>query len=50
MLLLTVKCNWSAGFGGVLFNGTVGLTVYLGKNEKHADWVTLIDKDISFKR
>lgn len=26
------------GFSGVLFNGTVGLQVYLGKNTKHADW------------
>jgi OOP family OmpA-OmpF porin len=34
------------GFGGVLFNGTVGLTVYLGKNTEHADWVTLVDKDV----
>jgi outer membrane protein OmpA-like peptidoglycan-associated protein len=34
------------GFQGILFNGTVGITVYLGKNIKHADWVTLIDKDV----
>jgi OOP family OmpA-OmpF porin len=44
----------SNGFTGVLFNGTVGLTVYLGKNVKHADWVIdnegkfeLIDKRLS---
>nr|WP_199000685.1 OmpA family protein [Flavobacterium sp. ASV13] len=28
----------SRGFTGILFNGTVGLQVYLGKNAKHADW------------
>ncbi|MBW1657898.1 OmpA family protein [Flavobacterium quisquiliarum] len=27
------------GFSGVLFNGTIGLNVYLGKNIKHADWM-----------
>lgn len=34
------------GFSGILFNGTVGLTVYLGKNVKHADWI--IDNESRF--
>ena len=33
------------GFSGLLFNGTVGLNVYLGKNTKHADW-TVTSNDI----
>jgi outer membrane protein OmpA-like peptidoglycan-associated protein len=34
------------GFSGILFNGTVGLTVYLGSNAKHADWV--VDNENEF--
>ncbi|MCV9929554.1 OmpA family protein [Flavobacterium sp. LS1R49] len=30
------------GFTGILFNGTVGLNVYLGKNIKHADWIVIL--------
>lgn len=41
------KQNWNfdgmgntttGSFDGVLLNASVGLTVYLGKNQKHADW------------
>ncbi|MET0945077.1 MAG: OmpA family protein [Flavobacterium sp.] len=29
------------GFSGILFNGTIGLNIYLGKNAKHADWTVI---------
>ena len=29
------------GFSGLIFNGTIGLNVYLGKNAKHADWTVM---------
>ncbi len=32
---------------GVIFNGTVGLSVYLGGNEKHADWYIAASEDMS---
>ncbi|MBF4506159.1 OmpA family protein [Flavobacterium sp. JLP] len=36
------------GFSGLVFNGTVGLNVYLGKNTKHADWTVVSqDTDVS---
>ena len=40
------SANDIRGFNGSLFTGTVGLTVYLGKNAKHADWV--IDNEDKF--
>ncbi|MFH6934219.1 OmpA family protein [Flavobacterium sp. YO12] len=36
------------GFSGLLFNGTVGLNIYLGKNTKHADW-TVISENVDLR-
>ena len=38
--------NNIGGFNGSLFTGTAGITVYLGKKAKHADWV--MDNDDRF--
>ena len=35
--------NEERGFSGIIFNGTVGLNIYLGKHNQHADWVVVSD-------
>jgi len=35
--------NEERGFSGIIFNGTVGLNIYLGKQNKHADWIVISD-------
>lgn len=40
------SANNITGFHGIVYTGTVGLTYYLGKKAKHADWV--MDNDDRF--
>jgi len=51
--IVNAQQNWNldgmsgvrpGAFDGVVVNASVGLTFYLGKNEKHADWVGEEDK------
>lgn len=34
------------GFNSTLYNATVGISIYLGKNENHADWTVYSKKDM----
>ncbi|WP_306350125.1 OmpA family protein [Flavobacterium sp. '19STA2R22 D10 B1'] len=34
------------GFNGTLYNASVGISIYLGKNAKHADWYAVKNDDI----
>ncbi|MGA9637927.1 OmpA family protein [Flavobacterium sp.] len=35
------------GFNSIFFNGTAGITYYIGKSEKHADWIVLKDENVT---
>jgi outer membrane protein OmpA-like peptidoglycan-associated protein len=39
--------NDQRGFSGVIYNATAGLTVYLGRNSKHADWIITENNEIA---